>query len=343
MSVFLRYTIGLLLFLLLGIGTYAQKSSCAFKLQEAESLYETGNLDSIPRMLRSCINKKEFDQEELSRAYKLLILTYQFQDYQEMAELTMQKFLKDFPEYEIKPTDPVEFTYLYSSYKTIPTISLGIIGGLNYSMARIIEPYPIAGKENTYGKYSTNIKYQFGIQLKKYITDEIDLNLDVIYSFQTIDYTITQLDYTTSYTENQNVLSFPLTGTYDFKFMGLDPYVRLGFSVDYLLNATADFTKVNNMFNTEDVKESGYDIMDDRNTFNISGVIGAGIKYNIKMGYLMFDLRYDFSFMNMVNDEYRYDDIKYGNFGYIDDDFTLNNFYISFGYVYSFYKTKRQK
>ena len=64
------------------------------------------------------------------------------------------------------------------------------------------------------------------------------------------------------------------------------------------------------------------------------------------MGYIMIDLRYNYGFINVVNDDYRYIDsqgntLKYANFNYIDDDFTLNNFYFSFGYVYSFYRTKR--
>ncbi|MCK5170420.1 MAG: hypothetical protein KAQ75_11125, partial [Bacteroidales bacterium] len=97
----------------------AQQTDCAFKLEEAENLYETGILDSIPAMLRSCVIEG-FDDDELIRAYKLLILTYLFEDYQEMAEFTMLKFLKKFPEYELKAIDQVEFKYLYNSYQTVP-------------------------------------------------------------------------------------------------------------------------------------------------------------------------------------------------------------------------------
>lgn len=320
----------------------AQQSSCAFKLQEAENLYESGILDSIPSLLRNCINNNGFDEEELSRAYKLLVLTYLFEDYQEMAELTMLKFLKEFPEYEIKPTDPIEFKYLHDSYQTIPTFSVGLLLGGNYSYARIIEPYYQSGLEDYNGEYSAVFKFQGGLQFTKYINDQIDINLDVIYTLRSFDYSAKQLEYDITYSENQSLISFPVSATYDFKVKMLEPFVRIGVNTDYLLSATADFTR------DIDIKENGYDITGDRNTINISALVGGGVKYNIKMGYIMIDLRYHYSFMNLVNDEYRFTDsqgnnIKYANFNYVDDDFTLNNFYFSFGYVYSFYKTKRNK
>jgi len=327
---------------LISLNLTAQEGSCSFKLKEAESLYETGILDSIPAMLRSCINDHGFDKEELARAYKLLILTYQFEDYTEMAELTMLKFLKDFPEYELKATDPIEFKYLYNSYQTIPTFSIGIIGGLNYSMPRIIQPFSTTDTENYKGEYKPGFNFQVGIQLKKYITDEIDINLDAIWTLKTFDYEIQQIGgYTTNYSESLSMFSFPLSGTYTFKMGTLDPYVRLGLNVDYLYAAKADFERIR--IGEEDVKDSGIDILEDRNSINISALAGGGIKWNIKLGYIMFDVRYHYSFMNLVNGENRDDDLKTDKYYYKDDDFTLNNLYLSVGYVHSFYKTKQHK
>ena len=346
MNKILPYTLFLILFLL-SINSFAQESACAFKLEEAEALYETGILDSIPSMLRLCIDDG-FDNEELARAYKLLILTYLFEDNEEMAELTMNKFLRKFPKYELKVTDPVEFTYLYKSYQTIPVYSIGVIGGVNYTYVRIIEPYPISIVENEdySGEYSvsgTNI--QFGLQFKRYLTEEIEINLDAMYCKKSFKYEIEQLYSKTEYTENLSLLSFPLTGTYDFNFSVLTPYLRAGINVDYMFGAKADFLKMNTgKFPGEDLKETDIDILNDRNEINISAVVGGGLKYNIKKGYVMLDLRYQFGFMNNVNDDNRYiNDLKWGSFGYVDDDFALNNFFVSVGYVYPFYQTKLNK
>ncbi len=343
MNQILRYT-SILILSTLSIVANAQVSNCAFKLEEAEALYETGILDSIPSMLRACITYNGFDDEELARAYKLLILTYQFEDYQEMAELTMLKFLKKFPEYELKATDPVEFTYLYKSYQTIPTFSVGIIVGGNYSFVRIIEPYSLIDTEDYEGEYSVSgIKVQGGLQFKKYITDKIDINLDVIYTVKGFEYVSNQFNYTTTYTETQSMLSFPLSGTYDFKLGTWSPYLRAGFNVDYMFDAKANFEKKYPENPALNLKETDVDILMDRNTINISALVGGGLKYNIKMGYIILDLRYHFGFMNNVNADNRYIYETKGSYSYIDDEFTLNNFYFSVGWVYSFYKTKQNK
>ncbi|MCK5170837.1 MAG: PorT family protein [Bacteroidales bacterium] len=338
MNQILRYT-SILILLLLSIPSLAQESSCAFKLEEAEAMYETGILDSIPSILRSCINNDGFDNEELARAYKLLIKTYLFEDYQEMAELTMLKFLKDFPGYEIKPTDPVEFTYLYKSYQTIPIYSIGFIIGGNYSFVRIIEPHSIDNTENYAGEYYPVVNFQVGIQLKRYINENIEINLDGIYTLKGTYYEITQNNYKTIYEEYQTILSFPVTGTYDFNLGIWSPYLRAGFNVDYMIKATAYFD-----YNDKQYEEKDVDIINERNRYNISAVIGGGVKYNIKRGYLMLDVRYHLGFMNNVNPDTRYSlDYKWANYGYVDDDFALNNLFISVGYVYPFYRTKQNK
>lgn len=344
MNQILRYAFILTLILWSSL-LLAQESNCAFKLQEAESMYESGTLDSIPSSLRSCIQNGSFDDEELASAYKLLIKTYLFEDYEEMAELTMLKFLKKYPEYEIKATDPVEFTYLYKSYRTIPIYSIGLIGGINYSVVRIIEPYSVETKDEYSGEYhASGMKIQGGLQIKRYLTDNIEINLDVIYTAKTFEYEIKLVNSKTSYTENQSMVSLPLTGTYDFKTGKWSPYLRAGLNADFIFSAKADFLKQYTAnFNSVDLKETDVDIMADRKPLNISAIIGAGLKYNIKRGYLMFDLRYHFGFVNQTVTENRNNNLKWAKYDYIDDDFTLNNFFISLGYVHPFYQTKKNK
>lgn len=339
------YIISVLL-TILSLYASAQDSNCAIKLDEAENLYEMGKLDSIPSMLRACINQG-FSNEELSRAYKLLIRTYLFEDYQEMAELTMLKFLKRFPEYEIKANDPIEFTYLYKSYKTIPIFSVGVLFGLNYSFVRVIEPYSLSSGEEYQGEYSVSaMGFHVGIQLKRYITDEIEINVDGLYSNNRFDYQVTQLDSKLDYSETQSHFSFPISGTYDFKFKKVRPFVRAGFSIDYMQTASASIERSFIGDNAADALTGpDIDIIDDRNHLNFSLLAGAGIKYDLKKnGYLMFDVRYYFGLTNNVNGNNRYvNDQKVWYYNYVDDDFSLNKIAFSFGYVFPFYKTKNTK
>ena len=332
--------IGLLL--LLAFSGYSQQSDCAFKLEEAESLYESGVLDSIPTLLREC-TKEGFDDEEMARAYKLLILTYLFEDYQEMAEFTMLKFLKKFPEYELKANDQVEFTYLYNSYQTVPVFSIGVVGGMNYSFIRIIDPYYSGSADEYTGDYSVSgMGYQVGLQFEKYINEKINIDLGVSFVSRKFNYQITQQDFTTiDYNESQSLISVPLTGTYDFKIKFLNPYIRVGFGLDYLIGATSGVKRTFSDGNQDDLTGPDIDVLDNRNALNYSVIIGGGVKLKIKKGYVLLDLKYNYGLNNIVSGDNRYDDSeKVFYYNYTDDNFSLNNFYLSVGYVFSFYKTK---
>ena len=92
----------LCLFIEFSVTLFAQ-DNCSFKLEEAQKLYESGNLDSIPSMLNPCI-EKGFSGDELSRAYKLLILTYLFEDNQEIGIIPCSNFLNLFQRTKLKQT-----------------------------------------------------------------------------------------------------------------------------------------------------------------------------------------------------------------------------------------------
>ena len=330
------------LLFLLSFTAYSQESDCALILVEAENLYESGIIDSIPSMLRECTNEG-FDDEEQARAYKLLILTYLFEDYQEMAEFTMLKFLKKFPEYELKATDQVEFTYLYNSYQTIPVYSIGVIAGMNYSFVRIIDPYSSGSSLDYSGDYSVSgMGYQFGLQFERYINENINIDLGAFFVNRKFNYQITQLDFTTiDYDESQSVISVPLTGTYDFSYKFLDPFVRIGFGIDYIVGASSGVKRTFSDGAQDDLTGPDLDILNDRNALNYAAIVGGGLKYKTKKGYMLLDLRYHFGLNNIVNSESRYSDgEKTFYYNYTDDNFSLDNLYISVGYVFSFYKTK---
>ena len=340
----IKFFIATVLFSLIGFSAHAQQTDCSIKLEEAENLYETGILDTIPSMLRSCVNDG-FDKDELARAYKLLVLTYLFEDYQEMAELTMLKFLNSFPEYEIKATDPVEFTYLYKSYQTIPIYSVGVLISGNYSNARIIQPFSKFDINNYNADYSSSgLSFAGGLQIKRYINENIEINLDIIYSTKKFEMIQTEKDLSIIYNENQSMFSFPLSGTYDYRMGDFSPFARFGFNVDYIMSATATIEKTSTENELSKVKPSDIDIINDRNTYNISLLAGAGLKYHVKKGYVMFDLRYNLGLTNNVNvNSDRWNNEEKDPYDYVDDNFALNYFSISFGYVFPFYKTKNIK
>ena len=145
MPKFTKY-IWLLIFLLMSfLPAYSQTDSCSAVLSKAGKLYEEGKIDEIPALLAPCM-AEGFTRNQKIEAYKLIILVYLFDDDQVNAENTMVEFLKKYPEYEIMPNDPVEFVYLFNSYRTTSIFSLNLSFGTNLASPRIIEPF-------THGRY----------------------------------------------------------------------------------------------------------------------------------------------------------------------------------------------
>ncbi|MCG8409893.1 MAG: PorT family protein [Bacteroidales bacterium] len=323
----------------------AQGSNCALKLDKAEKLYQQGVLDSISSMLRACLNGG-FENEELSRAYKLLVRTYLFENRQEKAENTMLQFLKKFPEYEIKATDPIEFSYLYKNFRIIPAFSIGVIAGVNYSLVRVIQPYSLSNTEEYSPKYTASgIGYQFGLQFKRYVTNKVEFCLDGLFVIKTFNNTFKQLDSEINYTENQNYISIPISATYEFELGKVRPFLRLGVAVDYLLSAKASVKRTYmGIESNSDLTGVDVDILEERNALTFSALGGAGIRFDLKKGDLMIDIRYSYGLFNLVNSEKRFNnDEKIWYYNYIDDDFSVNNAYVSIGYILPFYSTKRRK
>src|SRR5512133_4345830 len=116
------------------------QQDCATKIQEAQRYYDQGIIEEIPSMLAPCM-QDGFTRTQKIEAYKLIIMSYLFNENQFEAERTMLEFLKKYPEYEIMPNDPVEFVYLLESYRTASVFSFGVSGGFNLTDPRIIEPY----------------------------------------------------------------------------------------------------------------------------------------------------------------------------------------------------------
>ena len=116
------------------------QEDCLKSFQNARRLYDQGLIDEIPKILSPCI-ESGFTRTQKIEAYKLIILAYLFDDDQYEAEKNMLEFLKKYPEYEVMPSDPVEFVYLFESYKTNAILSLGLTIGPNLANPRIIEPY----------------------------------------------------------------------------------------------------------------------------------------------------------------------------------------------------------
>ncbi|MBN2212752.1 MAG: PorT family protein [Bacteroidales bacterium] len=321
------------------------QEDCGSKLTEVQNLYDQGLMENIPQLLKPCI-ESGFTRGQRNAAYKILILTYLFDNDQYNAENTMIEFLKKNPEYEVMPNDPVEFVSLFETFRTMSVFSFGIHFGPNFANPRIIEPYVQGDINNTEYRNITGTGYQAGSSVNLYIGRRIFLNLGIniihnSYRFieeQTLIKGEQQepVTITTSLKEALNRYEIPLSVGYEFEHRNFNSFIRTGASISKIFSVTGipetDATGTNVILAEEN-------ITDCRNSILYMCHVGAGIKYKIPRGYLVFDVRYHYGLNNIVVSDKRYDlNLK----GHVDDDFSLYAMNFSFGYYFSFYQPRKR-
>jgi hypothetical protein len=346
---YLKY-ICIIFFIFIQLGLAAQEN-CIKSFQRARRLYDQGMIDEIPEILAPCI-EAGFTRNQKIEAYKLIILAYLFDDDQYEAEKAMLEFLKKYPEYEIMPSDPVEFVYLFESYKTKAIISLGFTFGPNLTNPRIIERYVAGDITRCSSANSTGAGFQAGFNVSRYITNRVFVNLGAIYktsqySFMDNMKVIYKGDEERlakiTFDETVSRLDIPFSIAYEIiKTRNINYYLSGGFSAGNISKATG----IPSISTSEDLPAvTGADIImtDFRETILYSGIIGTGIKYKVPRGFLIFDLQYSIGINNIVIPETR-NEISdlWSAYYYIDDDYSVNSLTIAVGYYFSFYQPKKQ-
>ena len=332
--------------------SFSQQQDCVFKLQEAEKLYSQGLIEEIPQLLNPCI-ESGLSQEDRLQASKLVILSYLFNDEQVDAENAMLSFLKRYPEYEISPTDPTEFIYLFESFSNIALYSFGFSVGGNLTNISLREQYGTHNLNQSRQEYKTSgFGYQVGININRYIADNLEFVFELKYKqnkFESLKYT-PDLDNIESnqitFSETQTRIEMPLSVTYDFEFGKLKPFLRAGGSIGYLANVNSKITReyIESSNNT-DVKSPDIKISDYRNQLNFWGIVGGGLKYRIPRGYVILDVRYNIGLLNQTNINNRIinDSEQIWKYHHMNDNFLLNNGSVSLGYVRLLYKPERKQ
>lgn len=337
------------LFLFFQNQLYSQ-SDCIAKIQEAQKYYDLGMIEEIPQMLAPCM-EEGFTRIQKIEAYKLIILSYLFDDDQFEAEKTMVEFLKKYPEYEIMPNDPIEFVYLFESYRTTSVFSVGFTAGFNLTDPRIIEPYTLLDLSHTTTKNSMRPGFNVGVGVSRYISRKMLLNFE--FNFATNNYSFfdeinlsqggVQAINSITYTERINKFEFPVSIAYDFDIKKIHYFVRTGISVAKLTGSTGNPTR---KYAQDLPSESGgsQDISSYRKNLIFGGILGAGIRYKVPRGVLSVELRANIGLTNIVRSDRRYKNQKLmTKYYYLDDDFSINTFSLSAGYFFSFYKPKKQR
>ncbi|ALO16165.1 hypothetical protein L21SP5_02541 [Salinivirga cyanobacteriivorans] len=333
----------MLIFITLSVDVFGQQQ-CTQKLKAAEQAYDEGRIENIPEMLAGCIDRG-FTREEKIRAYKLVINAHLFNQDLNQASQKMLEFLRFNPEYvPNKNNEPAEFLSLYKKFETLPYLSLGVYGGINFSNIAVIKPYTISStSKTTYEHHAPG--FQFGLKFSKPVYKNIELNAEPGFLRHTFRYTEESLDFSKlTITENQDQIFLPISGSFVYPIKQWHPFISLGLSAEYLINATATPERTYAQNTQQPVSGTDIELTDMRQKFNISLFAEIGLKYKIPRGYFFLSGRYYHGLMNQVNEDKRYSNAELNYiYYYIDDDRRLNNYAISVGYMYMLYKPKRKK
>ena len=325
--------------------TLQAQDDCSVKLKQAEDLFDNGKIEGVYELLTGCM-KSGFGKDEKIRAYKVIINSYLFEDKKDLAEANMLKLLKLEPEFKVNETiDPAEFVNLYHTYKTLPIYSIGISAGVNISNIILSETFGVHNTDNQSFSYkSSGLGYQFGLNITRYITTNLQVGLGVNIVQNSFEYTDTIFSFSyVSFIEKQTRIDLPVSAIYSFGKKTFRPFVTVGANVNFIISASSTAIRSYIDNSHKDVTGSDIDLKEYRRSVNFSVFGGIGAKYMIRRGYLFFEAKYLYGLLNQVNTDTRYTnpELIY-KYYYLDNNFKLNNLMFSVGYMYSIYKPKKR-
>jgi len=338
-------------FLLLTQISVGQSLSCEATLTKARESFEAGHLYGIPATLKPCLDNG-FDKSQRIQAYLLLTRTYLLIDDPISAEDSYLKLLKLDPEYNIdKDRDPVDIVYLSEKFTTTPIFVLFAKAGGNLAMIDVIHNFGTDNTELSNEDYTNSGGIQLAAGSELNLNDQWSLGIELGVSRSNYIYENSFFNNDQQLLEERLTIgSIPVYLKYRQKFNKFRPFIYIGFSNDFIIDAKANvkLTDRVNAENAEDIAEfqvTGPDVnlSKQRNFYNQSILFGIGTNYRIGYNYLSIDIRYSLGLSNIVDV-----DQQYGNsellykYGYIDDYKRLNRAFISIGYVKPLYKPRKK-
>jgi opacity protein-like surface antigen len=327
------------------IRTYSQ-NSCIKNLEEAEELYEMGQIDKIESLLNPCL-ENGFTKEEKVKAYRLLILSNLYYNEDEKAKESMKKLLKVKPEYKIKEFDPAEFISLHNSFRTIPVFIAGIKGSIGGMGMYDLNNYNDINSFNYTATYHPDISYSFGLSFETPIIPDLSLVYEFYYNSCYYNYDNRVLNYADIHFEEKiSGIDIPVLVQWNILKGDFSPYVNIGSAFNYLLSSNVKHTRVDDENSSDEYRDPvnlNLDMTHARNKYNFSLSAGLGFRWKniLGNGYLTFDIRYSRYFENIVSPDQRADSPEMVYSGLTTDNtFKIQTTQVFIGYKLPIYIAK---
>ena len=295
-------------------GFFAYGQDCSANLDRAKQSYRNGKLYDIPGIMEGCLGNNKLSRQQEVEAYELMSLTYLYIDEPELAEESYLNLLKADPEYEPDSSVEVEIEFLSKNFKTTPIITLYPAKiGANVTFPQVINTN---GTDNTNSSKQT-YKSLWGVQ----IGGGADLNISSKWSLGAEAwFHINQFRFINQFFDTDSLqideqhwsVSVPVFLRYTQKIHNWYPYAYGGYSISYLINATANpsFYEITEIFDQDgnfedritnpDIGRS-LDLTHIRSQLNHNLLFGLGVKYRLQYQYISFDVRYALGLNNRLN------------------------------------------
>lgn len=290
--------------------------------------------------------------------------------------------LRDNPDYSPLYASPEqeskEFIQLYNEFRHWPYFYYAFHGGLNWTYVVPTQSFRVgqtAASSDSTWDYQSQLGYQFGLGIEVplrrknarlgihwFLAPEINW-LRHSYKYQENLLGFARIEFV----ENQDWIQLPVLLKYYFRreeaisknekpiLNKFQPFLTGGASIAYLISSRADISRTDELGGGRGNREpitpipTGRDIElnDQRKSFNYALILGGGfrLKNILSSGWdLSLESRFQFGLNSLVkadsrdlNQELLYD------YGYIDDDFRINNFTISLKLLIPKYNPKQTK
>jgi hypothetical protein len=147
--------------------------------------------------------------------------------------------------------------------------------------------------------------------------------------------------------ETQGRIDVPLTAIIVFPQKRVDFYLRGGMKGSYLLYGKNDIVRSYQNTGSEiydEVSGPSLNFDGEREMFNASAVLGAGLRYKIPQAYFFMDVRYNLGLMNQVNVTSRNTGAEERIWLYYvnQNSFMLDELSVTFGIAKTLYNPKRK-
>ncbi len=345
---------------------------CTRNLEEANESFDQGKFIQVDTLLRKCI-ESGFTKQERIAALELLALSKLYLDEMDLADSVYLELLTVDPEHTVNPLiDPPDLIFLHQSFRTEPLFTWSASAGLTYSFPSVIHSdfiYPTtlvkyndqpAQIMEPVKEYQGSVGYIFGVNMDAVVYRNVYVGMGLNYSRTGFKYKaqylrdlyapfdVNDLYYESTFKQNLDWISVPITVKYQFEKIKFKPYLFGGASYNRLIRSRENDLTREKIAGTPETKlerGSANDI-ESKNRNNISVNLGAGFMYKTNgIDYVVVEFRYSRFLKNITSGDTRYGDVdNQANiilYGIALDDYSLTSFDLTLKFLRPFYKPKK--